>query len=60
MRKNIKFCVVSWMLRIIQPFLITQLSDLRISVVREACLIILWMARQFPVEFYTNKGKKIQ
>jgi len=39
------------MQRIIQPFLVLQLHDLRTSVVKETCGLIVWIAQEFPEEF---------
>ena len=41
------------MQRIIQPHVILQLSDLRISVVKEACNLIAWLNSDFPGPFMT-------
>lgn len=42
------------MQRIIQPFIILQLTDLRTTVVREACALVLWLCKEFPEEFSTS------
>ena len=43
--------VISWIQRIIQPFIILQLTDTRTSVMRDACALIQWIAQEFPEEF---------
>jgi hypothetical protein len=37
--------------------LIKQINDLRTSVVKEACNLIIWLAVEFPDEFIENCGK---
>lgn len=50
-RRFILHDVISWIQRLLQPFIILQLTDLRTSVMRDACSLIHWMAQEFPEEF---------
>ena len=57
-RSKIKVYVVSMMLRAIQPAIIKQLNDLRTSVTKEACALIVWIAQEYPHEFCLQMTKQ--
>ena len=58
LRKAISFNVISWLQRIIQPFFILQLSDLRIAIVKETCFMIVWLAKKFPKDFAFENNRQ--
>lgn len=60
MRKSIQYHIISWMQRILQPLLILQLSDTKNAVVKETCMIILWIKKEFPDEFAREYRPEIQ
>jgi len=53
-RTLIRFHVVSCMQRIVQPVLVKQLNDLRTSVAKEACSLVVWLSMEYPQEFFQS------
>lgn len=60
MRKSIQYHIISWMQRILQPLLLLQLSDSKTAVVKETCMIILWIKKEFPDEFAKEYRPEVQ
>ena len=54
----IKFSVVSWIQRIIQPYIILQLNDGRAAIIREACQLIKWISQEYPEEFSEMQSQR--
>ena len=48
------------MQRILQPLLALQLGDSKTTVVKETCLIILWIKKEFPDEFALEYRAELQ
>lgn len=48
---------VSTLQRLIQPVILVQIHDLRTSVAKEACQLIIWISQEYPSEFVVAATK---
>lgn len=57
-RAKIKNHIISAMIRAVQPVMLKQLGDLRASVAKEACALIVWISQEYPLEFCMQMTKQ--